>query len=214
MRRLLLLLSLLAGCESSDPRVTAGKADVEGFVRQSFTHGITPADVAPLGPGAVQPLIALLDRPDLEPHARNIVSALGALGDARATEPLIRYLENATGEVSEGKFQALLVVPVALGQLAGAGDNTALQYLIARTQPAALFAFDGQKPKWSYGRYAGSTAELVLTQNVVMGLGASGRDEALAALQTLAAHPPAAKLMDNIREAIPVNRRMNAARKD
>ena len=113
-------------------------AVTEGRVREAATatyvHGMT-AEIAQreAGPEAVPALIALLRDPAF-PRRDNVVAFLAYLGGAESTAALRRFLDDppAARETAE-EARARVLVPHALGRIAGRGDRGALDALLALT---------------------------------------------------------------------------------
>ncbi|HEX2059263.1 MAG TPA: HEAT repeat domain-containing protein [Thermoanaerobaculia bacterium] len=194
----------------------AGKTErmsVEDFVRQRHAHGVPYEEAKAYGPDAVPTLIGMLQNPANEEHLPNIVATLGAIGDPRATEALIEFVEKTEGEVSIHRFDALLAVSAALGQIAGErpaaakSENAALAYLLDHSSPSRWGA---EQLRWSYGRYRGERLHDLLTEVATNGLGISGSDEAYVRLQAMRDKPESARvrmlLQDEITEALATNR--------
>lgn len=161
------------GEERQQPQVTDVTRQVREFVSRSFVHGVPYEEARKLGPAAVPVLIGLLKEPSQEQNLTNIVVTLGYIGDKRASQPLIDFLERTTGNVSDAKFDALLSVPSALGHLSRSGDERALSYLVAQSQP-----HQGTAPSWSFGSYKGSALHEEMEVMAARGLAVSGVDEA------------------------------------
>jgi HEAT repeat protein len=207
---LLLALGLVPPLTASAESIPAPDAlDPVTFVKQRYVHGIPFREARLLPRSAVPELLALLADPENEPYLATIVVTVGIIGDARATPPLIRFLERASREVSLARFNALLSVPTALGHLAREGDPKALGYLLARTSPSRWAA---RRVRWSFGRYSGQARDLLLTKLAVNGLAASGRMEAYERLTRLRDFPesPAVgeAIESNVREGIEFNLRV------
>ena len=66
---------------------------VESFVRQTFVHGVPYATASQYGPDTVPKLLAMLNDPAEKDYWANIVITLGMIGDARAVDALIAFVE-------------------------------------------------------------------------------------------------------------------------
>jgi len=115
---------------------------------------------------------------------------LGAIGDERAVQELIRFLEESgPARLTAAGWAARSSVPVALGwALHRSGDRRALAWLSARVQPQG---WEASALRWLPPGEADARArDVKLSRRAVMGLGLSGRPAGREVLQrTLEAAP-------------------------
>lgn len=100
----------------------------------TYLHGMT-ADIAEreIGPESVPALIALLRDPTFS-RRDNVVAFLAYLGGAESTAALRRLLDDPpTARPTVEEARARVLVPHALGRIAGRGDPGALQALLELT---------------------------------------------------------------------------------
>lgn len=91
-----------------------------------------PERVATLGIEAIEPLVLLLDNPNSSIR-RNAARSLGQIGDARATKPLMRLLDDSG--INTDNITVCCDAADALGQI---GDSQAVHTLIRLLKRAAL----------------------------------------------------------------------------
>lgn len=195
----ILLVATFASAQNRPPE----RAEIVAFVSNTYVHGVPEAEARALGRDAVPTLLELLKRPPTDDALPNVVQTLGYIGDARARQPLIEFLETSKGEVNDATFDALLAVPLAIGHLASNGDQGSLIYLLSWTAPNALTSSNLQ---WTAGAYTGKKLSLLIAKLAVNGLGVTGLDEAHEQLVALRAMASASVLRENIDEAIEHNR--------
>jgi hypothetical protein len=179
--------------------------DIETFVRLAYVHGVPFEMARAYGPEAVPRLVGFLENPVFEPHWVNVVYTLGYIGDERALEPLIAFLERQRGEITPQAFRAVLGVMPALGHLAREGSDRALEVLSEFLQTGQI---DGDDPGFSYAIYVEEALVEVLGRLTIQGLGISGRPEALDLLTTLQSADLRPDWEDNVDEALVLNRRV------
>lgn len=115
--------------------VDAATADrVREAAETTYLHGMT-AEIAErdAGPEAVPALVALLRDPGF-PRRDNVVAFLAYLGGSESTAALKRFLDDPpTASVRPEESRARVLVPHALGRIAGRGDRGALDALLVLT---------------------------------------------------------------------------------
>lgn len=123
-----------AFAQTPDIRVFVQTVHVEGVPYEQAIRFDADADTTTL--------LQMLADPNEEPYWHNIVITLGMLGNERAVEPLIRFLEQgAGGRLSRRHHAAKNVVPLALGYLVNRSQNqAALAYLQAGVKPEGWLA--------------------------------------------------------------------------
>ena len=131
--RILTLSFLLLGA-SSIPAAADDQERVRRAALATYLHGMTEdIALAEVGPEGLPVLRVLLSDSDF-PRRDNVVAFLTFLGEGRDTSTLLRFLEAppaALGRPEEDR--ALLLAPLALGHLAGRGDQQALESLLDMT---------------------------------------------------------------------------------
>ena len=139
-RVLALLVLALAGSRAG----AAIDADLERRVRTAasrlYVHGMT-AEIAEreAGRAGVPALVRLLEEPGF-PRRDNVVAFLVYLGGPESTPALERLLDRALSSASPEEERARLLVPQALGRIAGRGDPAAFERLMAMTADHAAAA--------------------------------------------------------------------------
>ena len=159
------------------------------FVRHIYFEG-RPIDEASRFAGDSVPLLLdMLGDPLEQPYWGNVVVLLGIIGDPRAVDPLIGFLEQpVTGELPRSLFKAKTAALPALGYLLNKQPTNpkALAYLQDSLDPT----FWGKRQLgWNLAQDqgGGSARDLRLTKMAIMGLGLSGHPTAKNALQSLQA---------------------------
>ena len=112
----------------------AAPGGVRDAALRVYIHGMT-AEIADqeVGRGGLRELLALLDDPAF-PRRDNVVAFLAYLGGEESTRALVRMLDRpASGEAAIEDERALLLAPHALGRIAGRGERSALDALLALT---------------------------------------------------------------------------------
>lgn len=192
-------------------------ADVYQVVRTTYYHGIPYQHARSLGPEAVPTLLELLGRDEEREHWANIVTVLGIVGDGRATEPLIDFLEHRfAGPLDGATYSALVAVPTSLGLLARDSNSRAFAYLRDAT---SLEFWQVKQLAWSLPSLEGQERDLLMVRRSITGLGFSGSEAALehlramrASLDVLASTERGAQtrtlLQENVIEAIGIGERI------
>ena len=70
------------------------------------------------GTGDIPTLLAQLDNHDQDVSISTVVETLGIIGDVRAIQPLIAFIERGEGELSDDFYGAKKGVLFALGHIA------------------------------------------------------------------------------------------------
>ena len=177
---------------------------VRSFVHQRYIEGVPYLRARALGEQAVPVLQEMLADPLEEEFWPTIVITMGFIGDDRAVDALIDFLENRFDqEVSLNQFRALLVVNSALGHIAGQGSVRALDYLVESCYVATWLE---KSLRWSYGKYSGERLAVLLAKIGVNGLSFTGTERAHRILSDLKARPEseryASALEPNIEEGL------------
>jgi hypothetical protein len=186
----------------------APPADPLAFVQHDYIHGIPYSEARRLGPTAEPALAALLENPGLAQWSPNIVVTLGYIGDVRALDPLTRFLEKTTGEVSVDRFRALILVPIAIGDLGRETSDArpkALEYLRAGARPTI---WGDRRISWTFRTYKGQRLHEQLAQASVQGLGRLATEDAANFLRDLRGNPPFDGLRDTIDSSLQLLERL------
>lgn len=123
--------SMASPAETDSPTMS-----VEEFVHQIYFEGTPYSEAAKYGPENVSTLLAMLKDPNEKPYWSNIVVTLGAIGDDRAVDPLIGFLEQKGDSLTREEFLAQSSVLMSLGYLINKSKNEkALSYLKAHIRP-------------------------------------------------------------------------------
>ena len=128
---LALMLPLAAATATSaaaEPHPT--DAQVREAARRIYVHGMT-AEIAAdeIGPSGVPALLRLLEDASF-PRRDNVVAFLAYLGGRETTAPLEQLLARGVPRGVPEEERARLLVPHALGRIAGRGDTAALDALL------------------------------------------------------------------------------------
>jgi hypothetical protein len=163
---------------------TAGPpVSLAAFVRADYYHGINYSAAHAYGPQAVPELLMMLGREEEREHWSNILSVLGMIGDPRATEPMIEFLERRfSGEVDPVTYGALLQVTPSLGFLAHDTTGRAFSYLREGT---SIEAWRKRNLAWTFPALRGGDREILMVKLDIHGLGISGTEAGRAHLRTL-----------------------------
>lgn len=157
---------------------------IQDFVHQFFVEGVPYAQAAGYGPEEVPILLDMLNDPREKPYWSNIAVTLGIIGDDRAVDPLIRFIEGVDGSVGREDFAAKSSAIMALGYLLNKSPNEkALNYLKNHMTPEGW----RDSPLATAQGFRGSEDERTaqLSTLAVIGLALSGRPEAKEALLSL-----------------------------
>lgn len=159
--------------------------DVREFVRQTFFEGV-PYEEASRYDGSVVPtLLAMLADLKEEPYWSNIVVTLGMIGDDRAVDPMIAFInKGATGTLSHAQYTARTSAVISLGYIVNKSKNAkALTYLKDSLNPQA---WDKRETSWK-SPYQASTEDrnIQLSTAAILGLALSGDPSAAEALRKL-----------------------------
>jgi hypothetical protein len=157
---------------------------IEVFVTQAYIHGV-PFDRASRYDFSVFPtLLELLNDPHYEAYWSNIVTTLGMIGDERAVDLLIAFIQRGDQDVlSPEKYTAKTSAIMSLGYIINkTGNQKALEYLRTGINPET----------WSNRRITGiaSFQKNMVERNrdfseaSILGLALSGHPEAEQALKS------------------------------
>lgn len=166
----------------------AGAQDIKTFVRGDYHHGL-PYDQAVKYDKSVRTvLLEMLGNLDEKAAWGNVVQMLGIVGGEGVAARLIKFFETEnSGNVDPETLRAMLIMPQALGHLAGQGDQRALQYLIELAKPET---WRKKKLSWSYsGKPAEQVFGTAFQTGAVIGLGISAQPKAIQVLNQLSSAP-------------------------
>jgi hypothetical protein len=170
-----------------------GQQDVVTFVSQIYFDGLPLDEAAEFGSEDVETLIDMLNDPEQVLYHENIALTLGMIGDPTATEALIAYVEQGSGagmeapaatadDLARRAYKGRVGAIMGLGYLVHmADDDTALQYLIDSTAPAAW----RERELEGMSTAPGTDGAEDLTKYAIFALGLSGNEEAREHLQSL-----------------------------
>ena len=183
------VIAILACARPAHAQPTEMRARVTQAALATYVHGMT-AEIADseFGVDSVPVLLELLRDPSF-PRRDNVIAVLAFLGNDEAVDALRSVLRQPPGQPSDpDEDRALLLVPQALGQIAGRGHVGALRILLRSTRhesgggvlatTAAAVAASGANP----GSYRDD-----LLESAVRGLAYAGGDVARRRLEALAA---------------------------
>jgi hypothetical protein len=161
--------------------------DITGFVRQVYIEGVPYDEATRFDPmTAVPTLLDMLADPSEEEYWPNIVITLGMLGDGRAVDPLIRFLEQGTPgrRLSHAHYIAKTGVVMALGYLINwSGSQKALAYLQDSVRPGI---WRQRNTNWTSPYHANFDGRnLQLSKMAILGLALSGHPSAAETLRSL-----------------------------
>ncbi len=161
--------------------------DIRSFVRQVYIEGVPYEEATLFDPAtAVPTLLDMLADPSEEEHWPNIVITLGMLGDDRAVDPLIRFLEQGIPgrRLSHAHYVAKTGVVMALGYLINqSGSQKALAYLKGSVKPGV---WRERNTNWTSPYHATFDARnLQLSKMALLGLALSGHPSAAETLRSL-----------------------------
>jgi hypothetical protein len=206
-----------AQAAAAAPGAQAAAMNIRDFVRQIFIHGVPYEEVSGYDASVVPTLLEMLNDPAEQQYWPNIVVVLGMIGDQRAVDPLISFIEaHALPDgLSRRHYAAKTSALMALGYLVNkSGDRKALDYLKASATPDAWAAKDisGIAP---FQRSV-SERNRDFSKYAILGLALTGSPEAaqvLRQLQVPAASPTTrefqAQVGDVISEALRENQKIS-----
>jgi hypothetical protein len=190
---------------------------VREFVSQIYFHGLPLDLAAQYGPSDVEALVDMLDDPEMVTFHENIALTLGMIGDTRAVDAMIGYIDagGVSGDESRRAYKGVVGAMVGLGYLAAQSDDErAVSYLIEAARTAA--------PAQAMTRLApqagGDTATLRsdLSRYAILSLGVTGVPRAQSFLREIQRSPELLQIERRprdldvlLRESIDTNTRVN-----
>ena len=181
----LLCFSLPAIYASPSQSQTAQRMDIRDFVRQLFVHGTPFEEASQYGAEEVPILLQMLNDSAEESYWPNIAVVLCVIGDERAVDPLIAFIEQKTSDtLSYSHHKAITSTLIAFGYLINkSGSPKALEYLQASVNPRV---WRERNLTWKSSYQASSEdRDLELSTVAILGLGVSGHPDAGKTLRTL-----------------------------
>ena len=176
-----LLLLALAPAET-----IAQDQDIRDFVTQIYYQGVPYDEANDYGPEVVPTLLEMLGDTTMTPYWANIAVTLSIIGDERAVEPLIAFIETgADGTLDEAVYRAKSSTVMALGYLINkTGNEQALDYLVNSLNPEV---WGSSRDVQFRSEFQASTDErdANLSTMAMLGLALSGRPEAAEALRSV-----------------------------
>lgn len=172
-------------CDEKKEKLKA--IDVIEFVHEIFIEGVPYDQGSRYTTDDIRPLVELLDKSDEQRPWLNAIAVLGMIGDRQAWMPIKHAFERDSGELSRQNYAAKLAVPLALGYLLSKGhdqhDPEILEYLDTGLKNPSEWS---KRVSWRESHDQSDEARNAhLTTLTILGMGISGRPEALTALQTL-----------------------------
>ena len=165
------------------PHSNSAQGDIKAFVRVQYHHGVPYDRAVQFDQSVVPTLLAMLKDPNEKKWWGNIIYTLGVIGDERAVDPLINFLDrDIQGEVNSSLLSALLSVPTALGHIAGKGSDQALNYLIASAKPQTRRT---KTMPWRFGQLSDEKLYPALMKASIIGLGISAQPRAMQVLEQM-----------------------------
>lgn len=161
---------------------TAQDMPVKDFVHEIHIEGVPYQKAAAFDADVVPALLEMLADKDESPYWANIAVTLCIIGDDRAVAPLIQFIAEDDGKISEDVYRAKSSTVMALGYLVNkTGNPVALKYLIDSLDPKAW----AEREVKYLGPFQASTAarDSQLSTMAMLGLALSGRPEAAEALR-------------------------------
>lgn len=188
MKRFALLLGAAALLLALAPAETTAQEqqDIRDFVHQIYYQGVPYEEANAYDPEVVPTLLEMLNDTTETTYWANIAVTLAIIGDERAVDPLIAFIESgAEGTVDDAVYRAKSSAVMALGYLINkTGNQAALDYLVASLNPEV---WETQRDVGFRGEFQASTDErdANLSTMAMLGLALSGRPEAAEALRNV-----------------------------
>ena len=158
--------------------------DIREFVHQIYIEGVPYEEVTRFNPSTAAPvLLEMLENPQEEGYWTNVVVTLGMLGDERAVEPLIRFVEEGVGQLSRDQYAAKTSAVMSLGYIVNKSKSArALSYLTEGIDPDIW----SRRVNWSspyHSSEVGRNQQLITMS--ILGLGLTGHPQAAEFLRSL-----------------------------
>jgi hypothetical protein len=212
----LILAAMVSSCASPSATQTQTPMTVQEFVRQIYVEGLPYEEAARYGPEAVPALEQMLSDAAEQVYWPNIVITLGAIGDERAVDRLLQFV-NPPGErqLSDNEFRAVTSAIIALGYAVNrTGNQKALAFLRESVDPSVW----AQRSRWKSPFHASDEARnFQLSTSAILALGLTGNASAADTLRSLQAQPASeaarrfqAQATDAIAEALKANQAISS----
>jgi hypothetical protein len=178
--------------------------DIKQFVRRKFIEGVPYEKASRYPPDVVPSLLEMLKERSEAPHWSNIVVVLGMIGDERAIDPIIAFIERDRGKISAVHYRAKTSSIMSLGYLLNkTGDRRALYYLTSGLEPKVW----SERAGVNLAPYQSTTTERNddLAKYAILGLALSGHpgaEQALRALQTPTEDEEQRKFRDQVSDLV------------
>lgn len=183
-----ILLSLMAFVIALLPLTAqAQEISIKSFVGEVYIEGVPYEQVIRFDARTAAPiLLEMMADPAEEANLPNIVVTLGMLGDDRAVEPLIRFIETSSSReaLSRAQYVARTSAVISLGYIVNkAGNKQALEYLMQSVQPQV---WRGRQVTWISPFHSDpNDRNAYLSKMAILGLGLTGAPEAAETLRSL-----------------------------
>lgn len=165
-------------------------------MHRELPRGLLVQKAQAMDPAFADPLLESVLSPEYEADRRHVVFILGLMEEVRAVQPMIHLiLRGYQGEVDKARFNTITAALNALGDLARAGSDDALNFLLRHRLPSD---WEREGLPWSREMMPRDVLHRQLATTTHMGLGRSGRPEAIALLQEMS---HAVNLDEDIRDA-------------
>ena len=164
---------------------------IEEFARQTFIHGVPYEEARQYRTkeDAVSKLLGMLADFKQERYWSNVVVTLCMIGDDRAVDPLIAFVEKGgDGTLSPAHYNAKTSALIAVGYLINkTGNKKALEYLKSHITPTA---WKEDKLHWmSPYQPLAEQRDVELSTMAILGLALSGHPDGRVALTELKKKP-------------------------
>lgn len=166
------------------PSSITGTMDIKKFVRLRFIHGVPYELAVKYSSEDVPKLVAMLKDRSEEPYWANIVTVLGIIGDERAFDAMVEFIERDREDISAAHYRAKTVAVMSLGYLINkTGNKKAIDYLRRGVEPEIWATRLGSNITLYHSNIAERNNDLA--KYAILGLALSGNSEAARALQSL-----------------------------
>lgn len=190
MNRMILVLVVLGtiifgSLNSAAQPGGSGVMEIKGFVSQVFIHGVPYEEANKYDAPVVPTLLKMLEDPTQEAHWANIAVVLEIIGDERAVDPLLTFIEKGVeGKMSRYHYVAKTSALMGLGYLVNkTGNEKALNYLKGSVIPETWES----KKITGISPFQASMAErnTDLSKYAILGLALSGNPSAAETIRSL-----------------------------
>lgn len=157
---------------------------IEEFVRRSYFEGVPFDKVQEYGSTVVPQLLEMLKDQREKPHWSNIVVTLGMIGDIKAFDPMVAFIEKNSPIQTEQHYNARTNAILSLGYLLNATNNDRiLDYLKNSLSPDIW----NKRKIEGTAKYQSNAAErnLDYSKYAIFGLALAGTPKAKEVLETM-----------------------------